>query len=33
MEAIAIEVLWDLLVFLALVAGGLVMLGLLAHTR
>jgi hypothetical protein len=33
MEAIALEVIWDLLVFLALVAGGLVMLGLLARTR
>jgi hypothetical protein len=33
MEAIALEVLWDLLVFLALVAGGLVMLGLMDRTR
>jgi hypothetical protein len=33
MEAIAIEVIWDLFVFLALVAGGLVMLGLLTRTR
>ena len=33
MEAIALEVLWDLLVFLALVAGGFVTLGLLARTR
>jgi hypothetical protein len=33
MEAIALEVLWDLFVFLALVAGGFVMLGLLARTR
>jgi hypothetical protein len=33
MEAIALEVIWDLLVFLSLVAGGLVMLGLLARTR
>jgi hypothetical protein len=29
----ALEVLWDLLVFVALVAGGLVLLGLLARTR
>ena len=29
----ATEVLWDLLIFLALVTGGLLMLGLLARTR
>jgi hypothetical protein len=33
MNAVAVEVLWDLLVFLTLVAGGLVMLSLLARTR
>jgi hypothetical protein len=33
MNAVAVEVLWDLLVFLTLVTGGLVMLSLLARTR
>jgi hypothetical protein len=33
MEAIAMEVIWDLLIFLALFAAGLVVLGLLARTH
>jgi len=32
MEAVAMEVIWDLLIFLALFAAGLVVLGLLART-
>jgi hypothetical protein len=33
MEAVAMEVIWDLLIFLALFAAGLVVLGLLARTH
>jgi hypothetical protein len=33
MEAVAMEVIWDLLIFLALFAAGLVALGLLARTH
>ena len=33
MNAVAVEVIWDLLVFLALFAAGLVVLGVLARTR
>jgi len=33
MNAVAVEVIWDLVVFLALFAAGLVVLGVLARTR
>ena len=33
MNAVAVEVIWDLLVFLNLFAAGLVVLGVLARTR
>jgi len=33
MNAVAVEVIWDLVVFLTLFAAGLVVLGVLARTR
>jgi hypothetical protein len=33
MNAVAVEVIWDLVVFLALFGAGLVVLGVLARTR